>query len=52
VRDPQFVAGTAGLVGLTTVQVKIDTDLPAGNVLELFLSVKDNESNRVQIPVE
>jgi uncharacterized protein (TIGR03437 family) len=52
VRDPQFVAGTAGLIGLTTVQVKIDPELPEGNLLELFLSIKDNESNRVQIPVE
>jgi hypothetical protein len=40
------------MVGASVVQFKIDDDLPAGNVLELYLSVNGSVSNRVQLPVK
>ncbi|MEO8100136.1 MAG: hypothetical protein ABI811_20720 [Acidobacteriota bacterium] len=51
VRDPVFAGGAAGMVGTSMVKVKIDPDLPTGNVLELFVTVNGTQSNRVQLPV-
>ncbi len=52
VRDPVFAAGAPGMVGTSVVKFKVDNDLPAGNVLELYLSVNGSVSNRVQLPVK
>jgi uncharacterized protein (TIGR03437 family) len=52
VRDPVFAGGAAGMVGTSVVKMKIDNDLPSGNVLELYISVNGRESNRVQLPVQ
>jgi len=52
VRDPVFAGGAAGMVGTSVVKFKIDNDLPAGSVLELYISVNGSESNHVQLPVK
>jgi uncharacterized protein (TIGR03437 family) len=52
VRDPAFAGGAAGMVGTSLVKIALDAELPAGSVLELFLSVNGADSNRVQLPVE
>src|SRR5262249_21843119 len=59
-RTPQSVVGAAGMVGIVAVQFTLDANLPAGNMLEIYLSVPQtvgsttspNESNRVQLPVQ
>ncbi len=52
VRDPLFAGGAPGMVGTNLIRVKLDADLPPGQVLELSLSVNGAQSNKVQLPVE
>lgn len=52
IRDPVFAGGAPGMVGANVVQLKIDNDLPAGSVLEFYLSVNGRESNHVQLPIQ
>ncbi|MEP7353651.1 MAG: IPT/TIG domain-containing protein [Acidobacteriota bacterium] len=53
-RQPTFVGGIAGMTGISMVQVKIDSALPTGNLLDLYLSVGSNgaQSNHVPLPVQ
>jgi uncharacterized protein (TIGR03437 family) len=51
-RDPAFAGGAAGMVGTSVIKVTLDKDLPAGNVLELSISVNGSQSNKVQLPIQ
>jgi hypothetical protein len=40
------------MVGTSVIKVTLDKDLPAGNVLELSISVNGSQSNKVQLPIQ
>jgi uncharacterized protein (TIGR03437 family) len=51
-RDPAFAGGAAGMVGTSLIKMTLDKDLPAGNVLELSITVNGSQSNKVQLPIQ
>ena len=51
-REPAFAGGAAGMVGTSLVKITLDKDLPAGNVLEISISVNGSQSNKVQLPIQ
>lgn len=50
-RDPVSALGLGGSVGLQAIKLKLDTDLPTGNVLEISVTSNGVASNKVQLPI-